>query len=57
MKGTSSMGKRSKGKSHIICRRCGKHAFHARKKICAQCGYGKTARKRSYSWQNKHGDY
>ncbi|MBI4140615.1 50S ribosomal protein L37e [Candidatus Woesearchaeota archaeon] len=56
-KGTASMGKRSKGKSHIICRRCGRHSYHAQKGVCASCGYGKTARKREYSWQNKHGDY
>jgi|GEM_PF-733558 len=57
MKGTSSMGKRSKGHSHIICRRCGKRSYHAQHKVCASCGYGKSAKRRSYSWINKKGDY
>ncbi|MDH4122465.1 MAG: 50S ribosomal protein L37e [Thermoplasmata archaeon] len=49
-KGTPSMGKKSSKKSHIICRRCGKHAFHVRRGICASCGYGKTSRMRNYNW-------
>ncbi|MBN1645295.1 50S ribosomal protein L37e [Candidatus Woesearchaeota archaeon] len=52
-KGTPAMGKKSKGKSHIICRRCGKRAYHARRKICASCGFGNSKKKRSYSWQKK----
>ncbi len=53
MKGTSSMGKRSRKKTHIKCRRCGKSAYHVRKKKCSSCGYGKkgTAKLRNYSWQ------
>jgi large subunit ribosomal protein L37e len=46
MKGTASMGKRSDKKTHIYCRRCGKHTFHVRKKRCSACGYGKTAQMR-----------
>ncbi|MBW2999999.1 50S ribosomal protein L37e [Candidatus Woesearchaeota archaeon] len=52
-KGTPSMGRRSGKKTHIYCRRCGKHTYHARKKECSSCGYGKTTKKRSYSWQKK----
>jgi large subunit ribosomal protein L37e len=52
-KGTSSMGKRSGKKTHIYCRRCGRHTFHKRKKVCSSCGYGKTARLRKYKWQTK----
>jgi len=44
MKGTASKGKNSKGKTHIICRRCGEHTFHASRKICSSCGFGKTAK-------------
>ena len=51
MKGTYSMGKRSRGRSHIICRRCGKHSLNAAKKVCASCGFGKTAKRRKYNWQ------
>ena len=52
-KGTPSMGKRQK-KTHIICRRCGKHAYHARKRVCASCGFGSTARRRGYNWAKQH---
>jgi large subunit ribosomal protein L37e len=44
MKGTASRGKNSKGKTHIQCRRCGEHTYHASKSVCAKCGYGKTAK-------------
>lgn len=52
-KGTPSMGKKSGKKTHIYCRRCGRHTFHIRKKRCASCGYGKSKRLRSYSWMKK----
>ncbi|MBT4650956.1 50S ribosomal protein L37e [Candidatus Woesearchaeota archaeon] len=52
-KGTPSMGKKSGKKSHIICRRCGSHTFHLRKKRCASCGYGDTAKLRKYTWNKK----
>jgi len=47
-KGTPSKmgGKRS----HTICRRCGKHAYHIQKRICASCGFGETAKIRKYNW-------
>lgn len=47
------MGKHSSKKTHIICRRCGKHSFHVRKSVCASCGYGATARIRSYNWAKR----
>ncbi len=49
-KGTPSMGKKNKI-SHIRCRRCGRVAYKTNTKQCAACGYGKTAKLRSYSWQ------
>lgn len=52
-KGTPSMGKKSTGKLHIACRRCGKTSFHMKKSECASCGYGKSARLRKYSWKTK----
>jgi len=50
-KGTPSQGKRSGKTSHIYCRRCGQKSYHVSKKICASCGYGKSAKLRKYSWQ------
>jgi len=41
MKGTPSFGKRNKS-LHIRCRRCGRNAYHIRKKVCAACGFGRT---------------
>jgi large subunit ribosomal protein L37e len=46
------MGKRHKV-VHIRCRRCGRRAFHAQKKVCAACGFGRSRRFLSYSWRNK----
>jgi len=52
-KGTPSMGRKSGKKSHIYCRRCGNRTYHVSKKVCSSCGFGKSARLRSYSWQKK----
>jgi len=52
-KGTTSMGKRI-GTKHIRCRRCGKHSYHIRKKVCSHCGFGETSKIRKYSWHTKH---
>ncbi|HJJ33046.1 MAG TPA: 50S ribosomal protein L37e [Methanocorpusculum sp.] len=54
-KGTPSMGLRNKH-SHIICRRCGKMSFHARKGVCSSCGFGKSAKIRKYNWTKKARD-
>ena len=53
MKGTPSMGKRSKGKTHIRCRRCGRHAYNVAKGYCAACGFGRSKRIRKYSWSSR----
>jgi large subunit ribosomal protein L37e len=47
------MGKRSKGKTHIRCRRCGRHAYNVSKGYCAACGFGRSSRIRRYSWGSK----
>ena len=54
VKGTTSAGKKGRGKSHIRCRRCGKHAYHMTNKKCAFCGFGKagTAKLRQYNWMH-----
>ena len=55
-KGTASQGKKSGQRGRITrCRRCGKRAYHLSKKKCSSCGYGKSKRLRSYSWQKKKG--
>jgi large subunit ribosomal protein L37e len=40
-KGTPSMGKRGKRKTHVKCPRCGGRSYNQRKKRCASCGYGR----------------
>jgi len=55
-KGTPSMGRKSGKKTHIPCKRCGKRAYHVKKKRCASCGYGDTARVRKYAWNKKTHD-
>lgn len=52
-KGTPSMGKHGRSKSHIVCRRCGRHSYNVAKGYCAACGFGRSRRMRRYSWQNK----
>ena len=49
-KGTPTMGKKSGGKLHIACRRCGKKSYHMKRGICSSCGYGRTAKIRRYNW-------
>ncbi|MCD6511228.1 MAG: 50S ribosomal protein L37e [Thaumarchaeota archaeon] len=51
MKGTPSFGKASKGKSHIRCRRCGRHSFNVSKGRCSYCGFGASPKLRKYSWR------
>ncbi|MBI4146920.1 50S ribosomal protein L37e [Candidatus Woesearchaeota archaeon] len=50
--GTGSQGLRSRGKSHIPCRRCGRCSYHATKKACASCGFGNGPKMRGYAWKN-----
>lgn len=51
--GTSAMGRHSGKKTHIVCRRCGGITYHAQHKVCSSCGFGKSAKLRTYSWQKK----
>jgi len=50
-KGTPSFGRHNK-KTHIVCRRCGKHAYHVNRKTCAHCGFP-AAKLRDFRWQWK----
>lgn len=52
-KGTPSQGKHNTNKTHIICRRCGRHSYNI-KGYCASCGYGKKSTLRSYRWAKPH---
>ncbi len=49
-KGTPSQGKRRKI-VHVRCRRCGRHSYNVKSKVCAACGYGKRKTIRKYAWQ------
>jgi len=51
-KGTPS--KSGGKKTHIVCRRCGRHSYHIRKKRCAYCGFGESKRMRKYNWAKEH---
>ncbi|RLE59354.1 MAG: 50S ribosomal protein L37e [Thermoprotei archaeon] len=53
VKGTTSFGKRGKGKTHIRCRRCGRHSYNIRKHYCAACGFGRSSKMRKFKWANK----
>lgn len=44
------MGKKNRI-SHTRCRRCGRVAYKVNTRVCAACGYGKSAKRRGYSWQ------
>ncbi|CAH3190902.1 unnamed protein product, partial [Porites evermanni] len=50
-KGTSSFGKRH-NKTHTLCVRCGRSAYHIQKKRCASCGYPRS-RTRKFNWSVK----
>ncbi|MDI6737281.1 MAG: 50S ribosomal protein L37e [Nanoarchaeota archaeon] len=50
-KGSVSMGKKSGKDVHIRCRRCGRYSYHKIRGVCSDCGYGKTAKLRKYTWQ------
>ncbi len=50
-KGTTSFGGKH-NKTHVLCRRCGKHSYHVQKSRCAGCGYP-APKIRSYAWGYK----
>nr|AIE98685.1 ribosomal protein L37e (RP-L37e, RPL37) [uncultured marine thaumarchaeote KM3_06_C02] len=52
VRGTTSFGLMSKGKTHMRCRRCGRHSYHLRHKECAYCGFGRSAKLRKYKWNH-----
>jgi large subunit ribosomal protein L37e len=52
-KGTAAHGKQNKQKTHITCRRCGRHTYHKTKKVCASCGFGGSPRMRHYTFYKR----
>ncbi|MFT4309769.1 MAG: 50S ribosomal protein L37e [Candidatus Woesearchaeota archaeon] len=50
-KGTSSMGEKSGKKTMMACRRCGRNTYHKRNKKCSSCGFGASAKLRTYNWK------
>jgi large subunit ribosomal protein L37e len=52
--GTGTPSMRGGRRTHIRCRRCGRHSYHLQKKTCSSCGYGKMAKLRSYNWAKNH---
>ena len=51
--GTATQGKHSGKGSHVMCRRCGNHSYKRKTGVCASCGYGASAKKRTFSWLKK----
>lgn len=51
-KGTPSFGKKQK-KTHVLCRRCGRHSFHASGGVCSACGFGGAKKIKKFKWQWK----
>jgi large subunit ribosomal protein L37e len=52
-RGTPAQGKKGRGSSHIICRRCGSHSLRKKSGECSHCGFGKTAKLRNPTWTHK----
>ena len=50
-KGTTSFGARH-GRTHVLCRRCGKNAWHLQWKRCASCAYPRPTSRR-FNWSVK----
>lgn len=53
--GTPSQGKKNTT-THVKCRRCGNKSYHVKKGVCASCGFGESAKRRSYAWESKAGE-
>jgi large subunit ribosomal protein L37e len=53
--GTPSQGKKNT-KTHVTCRWCGEKSYHVKNKVCASCGFGESAKRRDYAWQDKAGE-
>jgi len=52
--GTGTPSLKGGKRTHMVCRRCGRHAYHMQKKRCSSCGFGATAKLRNYTWAKAH---
>lgn len=52
--GTGTPSLKGGKRTHMRCRRCGRHAYHMQKKRCSSCGFGATAKLRNYRWAKAH---
>jgi len=52
--GTGTPSKRGGRRTHMRCRRCGRHSYHMQKKRCSACGYGVMAKLKNYAWAKAH---
>ncbi|HKZ49670.1 MAG TPA: 50S ribosomal protein L37e [Candidatus Nanoarchaeia archaeon] len=53
MKGTHAHGRKTGKKTHIRCRRCGRHSYHAQHKVCSYCWFP-SARMKPHIKTRKH---
>ena len=53
VKGTPSKGKFGRETTHIRCRRCGRRAYNVKKRKCAACGFGASAKMYKHSWKTR----
>ncbi|MFA5303877.1 MAG: 50S ribosomal protein L37e [Candidatus Nanoarchaeia archaeon] len=52
-RGTPAQGKKGRGSSHIICRRCGSHSLRKKSGECSHCGFGASSKIRNPAWTKK----
>ncbi|HME87286.1 MAG TPA: 50S ribosomal protein L37e [Candidatus Nanoarchaeia archaeon] len=52
-KGTKSQGKRGRKIVAVKCRRCGLGSYHATRKVCSSCGFGRSTKMRTFAWSYK----
>ncbi|HEV51504.1 MAG TPA: 50S ribosomal protein L37e [Thermoprotei archaeon] len=46
--GTASKGKGAGKRTHVICRRCGRHTFNIHTHRCSSCGFRATPKFKSH---------
>jgi large subunit ribosomal protein L37e len=53
VRGTPAQGKKGRGSSHVICRRCGSRSLRKKTSECSNCGFGKSAKIKNPKWSKK----
>jgi len=53
-RGTPAQGKKGRGSSHVICRRCGSRSLRKKSSECSHCGFGKSPKIRNPKWTKKY---